>query len=330
MKLGIIGAGKIVKEVLGFINDIENIKPVAICSRPESIEKLESLSKSYGIEKVYTDYKDLLADEDIDAVYIAYPNDMHFEIMDAALDFGKNIICEKPFAANIGQAMKIFAKADRKNLYVMEAVSHRFLPNALEIKNKVKDLGKVKIISLNYSQYSSRYEDFLEEKFAPVFRLENAGGALMDINFYNIDFAVMVFGRPSDVRYFPNIEKSIDTSGVFVMDYDDFKVVCVGAKDSDAENISTIQGDAGTIEIAGPVNFCPSFTLKKICGEVEKINKNQNVSRLFYEFVAFEKMVRENDRAKIKELENTSLITAEIINQARIESGIFFPSDENF
>ncbi len=329
MKLGIIGAGKIAKEVLRFINDIENIKPVAICSRPESTKKLESLSKSYGIEKVYTNYKDLLADEDIDAVYIALPNDMHFEVMDAALDFGKNIICEKPLTANINQAIKIFAKADRKNLFVMEAVSHRFLPNALEVKNLIKDLGKIKILSLNYSQYSSRYGDFLKDKIAPVFRLENAGGALMDINFYNIDFVVTLFGRPCDVRYFPNIEKSIDTSGVFVMDYDDFKVVCVGAKDSDAENISTIQGDAGTIEIGGPVNFCPSFIIKKIGGEVEKINKNQDVSRLFYEFVAFEKIVRENDRAKIKELENISLITAEIINQARIEAGIFFPSDHS-
>ncbi len=266
MKLGIIGAGMIAQEVLTFINQIEGIDPVAIAATPRSEDKLKNLSEKYGIGEYYTDYEKLLVNPDVEVVYVALPNNLHYEVMDKALDAGKDIICEKPFAANVNQALRIFKKAESKGRIVLEAMTNRFIPNALRVKEEISKLGKIKIVSFNYSQYSSRYDRFKAGDIAPVFSLGNAGGALMDLNIYNIDYAINLFGRPKDVRYFPNIEKSIDTSGVCVLDYEDFKAVCIGAKDSSAEFLNTIQGEEGAIEIPDALNNFGSYKIKKTGG----------------------------------------------------------------
>lgn len=327
MKLGIIGAGMIAQEVLTFINQIEGIDPVAIAATPRSEDKLKNLSEKYSIDKYYTDYEELLANPDVEVVYVALPNNLHYEVMDKALDAGKDIICEKPFAANVNQALKIFKKAESQGRIVLEAMSNRFIPNAIKVKEEIAKLGKIKIVSFNYSQYSSRYDRFKADDIAPAFSLGNAGGALMDLNIYNIDYAINLFGRPKDVRYFPNIEKSIDTSGVCVLDYEDFKVVCIGAKDSSASLINTIQGEEGTIEIPDALNNFGSYKIKKTGGEYKEINENQDKSRLYYEFVEFEKIIRTRDMDRVEKLKEITLITAETLNQARIEAGIFFPAD---
>ena len=327
MKLGIIGAGMIAQEVLTFIGEIENIEVVAIAATPRSAEKLRDLSEKYGISKYYTAYEELLANPEIEVVYVALPNNLHYEVMDKALDAGKDIICEKPFTANVNQALKIFKKAETKGKIILEATSNRFIPNALRVKEEISKLGKIKIVSFNYSQYSSRYDRFKAGDIAPAFSLENAGGALMDLNIYNIDYVINLFGRPKDVRYFPNIEKSIDTSGICLLDYEDFKAVCIGAKDSSASLINTIQGEGGTIEIPGAINNFGSYKIKKTGGDYEEFNENEEKSRLYYEFVEFEKIIRARDMERVERLKEITLITAETLNQARIEAGIFFPAD---
>ena len=327
MKLGIIGAGKIAQEVLTFINEIDGIDLVAIAATPRSEDKLKKLSEEYKIDKYYTDYEKLLANEEVEVVYVALPNNLHYEVMDKALDFGKDIICEKPFAANVNQALKIFKKAEEKNLILLEAMSNRFIPNAVKVKEQLSKLGKIKIVTFNYSQYSSRYDRFKEGDIAPAFSLGNAGGALMDLNIYNIDYAVNLFGKPSDVKYYPNIEKSIDTSGVCVLDYDDFKVVSIGAKDSSASLVNTIQGEDGTIEIPDALNNFGSYKIKKTGGDYKDYNENADKSRLYYEFVAFEEIIRNRDKKRVDELKDVTLITSEVLSQARIEAGIFFPAD---
>lgn len=95
MKLGILGSGKIVKEVLPVLSQIENIDVEVIAARNE--EKLQKLSKEFNIEKYYLGIEDLLEDTDIDTVYVALPNHLHFDAMNKAIDAGKDIICEKPF-----------------------------------------------------------------------------------------------------------------------------------------------------------------------------------------------------------------------------------------
>lgn len=328
MKLGILGSGKIVKEVLPVLKEIESIEVVAIAARNE--EKLQNLCEEFAIEKYYLSIEALLADEQIDTVYVALPNNLHFDAMDKAIDAGKDIICEKPFTTNSYETEKIIEKAKEHEVMIVEAISHRFIPNAIEAKKIVDDLGDIKIVSLNYSQYSSRYDKFKEGIIEPVFSLESAGGALIDLNLYNVAFAVDTFGLPKDVKYFANIEKNIDTSGIVILDYDDFKISCIGSKDSAAPMINTIQGTKGTIEIPDALNSFEEFNLEVVGddGQYSFQFNQEGKSRLYYEFVCIEEILRTRDTKKEKELLEKTRNYMEVITKARFDANIYYPSDK--
>lgn len=327
MKLGILGSGKIVNEVLPVLEDVENIEPVAIAARNE--QKLKDLVEEFNIGKYYIGIDDLLADDEIDTVYVALPNNLHYEAMDKAIDYGKNIISEKPFTSNAYETDKIIAKAKKAGVMVVEAISHRFIPNANEVKKLIGDLGEIKIVSFNYSQYSSRYDKFKEGIIEPVFRLENSGGALIDLNLYNVAFAVDTFGLPREVKYFANIEKDIDTSGIVILDYEDFKVSCIGSKDSAAPIINTIQASEGTIEIPDALNSFGKFNLTKThASGVESFDYNLlNKSRLYYEFVEIEKIMRTKDLNKVDELLKLTQNYMDVLTRARFDANIYYPAD---
>lgn len=328
MKLGILGSGEIVKEVLPVLDQIENIDVSAIAARNE--EKLQKLARDFSIENYYTSIESLLENPEIDTIYIALPNNLHFEAMNKAIDYKKNIICEKPFTSNAYETEKIIKKAKANDLMIVEAISHRFIPNSIEAKKRIGELGDIKIVSLNYSQYSSRYDKFKEGIIEPVFSLENSGGALIDLNLYNVAFAVDVFGLPKDVRYFANIEKDIDTSGIVILDYGDFKVSSVGSKDSAAPIINTIQGTDGTIEIPDALNSFREFNIRKTKEDDKKyFNYNlEDKSRLYYEFVEIEKILRNNDKKKVYDLLNLTQNYMEVLTKARFDANIFYPADK--
>lgn len=328
MKLGILGSGKIVKEVLPVLSQIENIEVVAIAARNE--EKLEKLADEFDIEKYYIGIDDLLASPEIDTVYIALPNHLHFDAMNKAIDAGKDIICEKPFTSNLYETEQIIEKARDKDVMIVEAISHRFIPNAIETKKMIANLGDIKIVSFNYSQYSSRYDKFKAGEIEPVFSLEASGGALIDLNLYNVAFAVDTFGLPKDVKYFANIENNIDTSGIVILDYEDFKISCIGSKDSAAPMVNTIQGEEGTIEIPDALNSFGEFSLTKSHEKgISKFNYNEeNKSRLYYEFVEIEEILRAKDKNRADKLLEQTRNYMDVITRARFDANIYYPADK--
>lgn len=328
MKLGILGSGKIVKEVLPVLKKIEGIDLVAIAARNE--EKLQNLAKEFDIKKYYLSIDELLQDQDIDTVYVALPNHLHFDAMNKAIDYDKDIICEKPFTSNFYETKQIIEKAQHKDVMIVEAISHRFIPNAIETKKMINDLGEIKIVSFNYSQYSSRYDKFKAGDIEPVFSLEASGGALIDLNLYNVAFAVDTFGLPKDVKYFANIQKDIDTSGIVILDYEDFKVSCIGSKDSAAPMVNTIQGTKATIEIPDALNSFGEFNMEVVGddGQFSFQFNEEGRSRLYYEFVAIEEILRIRDRKRADELLEQTKNYMDVITRARFDANIYYPADK--
>lgn len=94
MKIGIAGNGKIVHEMIGAIKNIQDLEIVAICSRPQSRQKAEEIADKFNIAKIYTDYNQMLEDGEIDFIYVAVANSVHYEYTKKALEAGKNVICE--------------------------------------------------------------------------------------------------------------------------------------------------------------------------------------------------------------------------------------------
>lgn len=315
MKLAVLGTGKIVQEFLPMIQQVTDVELVALLSTPRSLYKAKEMQAQYQVQEVYTDYETLLGNATIDTVYVALPNHLHYQYTKAALLQGKNVICEKPFTLNAQQLQELIQIATEKRLILLEAITNQYLNNFLQIKKDLAQLGKIKIVECNYSQYSSRYDAFKEGKILPAFDPQKGGGALMDINIYNIHFVVGLFGKPEKVQYLANIERDIDTSGILVLDYGAFKAVCIGAKDSTAQIRSVIQGTDGSIEVLGATNEMPRYE-RRSKTEIEAVNVNLDKHRMYQEFAKFTEVIDQKDLAFALEQLNHSLTVMQVVDQA--------------
>lgn len=322
MNIGILGSGLIVPDFLEAASKIREYNFHGICATERSKERMEKLSKDYGIKHIYTNYDEMLDNEDIDVIYVAVPNSLHYSFTKKALLKNKNIILEKPFTSNYDEAKELAELAEEKGLYLFEAITNQYFPNYLKIKELLPELGDVKIVQLNYSQYSSRYDQFKKGNVLPVFDPKKSGGALMDLNVYNIHFVLGLFGEPKSINYFANIERGIDTSGILVLNYPTFKCVAVGAKDCKAPTSINIQGDKGYIHSDCPANVLSTFTYGSNLGKEEEFNLNTNKERLYDELVAFKDIVLNKDFEKnLKQLKH-SLNVMKILDEARKQAGI--------
>ena len=219
--------------------------------------------------------------------------------------------------------------ANKKNLMIFEAMNLHYIPAFLSLKEDLKKLGDIKIVSFNYSQYSSRYNAFKEGTILPAFDFHKAGGALMDLNIYNIHYVVGLFGKPKNVEYYPNIERKIDTSGILILDYEKFKCVCVGAKDCKAPIANNIQGSNGCIYMDTPVNVCGNFKIIMNDGNTTLINENKYDNRMVSEFIEFINAIKNHDLDMCYKMLEHSLIVSEVQTTARKKAGIVFKADIN-
>jgi predicted dehydrogenase len=160
MKLGIVGTGFIVQMVLPHLADWD-VKVVAICGTPRKLNRVNAMADEYGAIGRYVDYRELVTDAAIDTVYVAVPNSLHYDVTMAALDAGKHVICEKPLASNAKQARALADHAKELGLFLWEAVVTTRQPNFALIRDELLSrIGDIKVVSVNYSQYSSRYDAF--------------------------------------------------------------------------------------------------------------------------------------------------------------------------
>ncbi|MBX9186315.1 Gfo/Idh/MocA family oxidoreductase [Clostridium sp. K04] len=280
------------------------------------------------MKEVFYDYEELLK-SDVDTVYIALPNNLHFEFSKKALEYNKNVIVEKPITSNYKEAKILNDLAREKKLFLFEAITTEYLPNYLKVKELLPTLGDIKIVQCNYSQYSSRYNSFKEGTILPAFDPEFSGGALMDLNIYNIHYVIGLFGKPKNVEYYPNIERKIDTSGILILDYEKFKCVCVGAKDCKAPIANNIQGSNGCIYMDTPVNVCGNFKIIMNDGNTTLINENKYDNRMVSEFIEFINAIKNHDLDMCYKMLEHSLIVSEVQTTARKKAGIVFKADIN-
>lgn len=300
MKLAILGTGKIVEEVLPVLNDIDGIVLSAMLSTPKSLEKAQKLATNYAISQVSSDYQDVLNNPNIDTVYVALPNHLHYEYARKALLAGKHVICEKPFTLTLAEFEILLEVANQQQCILLEAITNQYLANFDVIKSQLSQLGDIKIVECNYSQYSSRYDAFKRGEIAPAFDPKKGGGALRDLNIYNIHLMVGLFGEPKTVHYLANKERGVDTSGMLIMDYGHFKAVCIGAKDCTAEIRTTIQGNNGFLTVNGATNTLPEVAVTLNHQKTQTFNHNQQHHRMYAEFVAFQKIIAEKDMTAAK------------------------------
>jgi predicted dehydrogenase len=273
IKWGILGCANIArKAVIPGILGAENSELYAVASR--SKEKAADFAEEFGAAKFYDDYDQLLADQEIDAVYIPLPNGLHKEWTIKAAAAGKHILCEKPLSGkNKSEAEEMFAAAQKNKVKLMEAFMYRFQPFVIKLKQMIEEgiIGEIKEIKSNFAFDISDREGDIR------LNADLDGGALNDIGCYTVNISRYLMGAvPTKVANFFQKETAagVDLSGSAVLNFEDgrFASLYYSINSYNEQDLEVI-GTEGIIRISGFFSKLEDnyFLLDKE-GKVEKIS----------------------------------------------------------
>lgn len=200
-----------------------------------------------------TDREAFYSADDIDVIYVAGPNALHFQQAKQALEHGKSVIVEKPIVQSAEEFKELEAIAADKGLIVVEAARHVFEPNFKTVREYIhKNRADLSGAELHYGQYSSKFDSYLNGDNPNVFTKEFAGGALNDLGVYLVYAAIAWFGEPTDAHYFPQkLASGVDGSGMIVLGYGDFSVYLHVSKQYNDEQSSEIYFGKHTLSLDG-------------------------------------------------------------------------------
>ena len=217
-KVGIIGAGWIANKMAEALAPSKEMCVYAIASR--SIEKAEEFAKEWNIEKAYGSYEEMVADPNVDLVYVATPHSHHFQHSMLALEHGKPVLVEKAFTANAEEAEILIRTAREKGIFITEAIWTRYMP----LSHKVKELMESGIIGEPRAITATLC--YMMEFKERILRPDLCGGALLDLGVYALNFARMYFGTDI-VRTVSNVhigETGMDMHECISLSYADGKM----------------------------------------------------------------------------------------------------------
>lgn len=243
---GILGCGKIAHPFAEGLKALPQAELLAVAS--SSAVRSNIFGEKYKVARRYHGYESLVKDPDVDIIYVATTHNFHFEHTMLALENGKAVICEKPLAINARQAREMIDFARNKRVFLMEAFWTRFLPSTLEILKWIREgrIGEVRLFKADFGYYMP---------FDPGHRSYNpelAGGALLDVGVYPLNFAFDLFGDyPESWVSLPSISSTgIDQQSAYVLKYSNGSMAVLNA----AVNVETkhdawIYGTEGSIYI---------------------------------------------------------------------------------
>lgn len=323
IKYGVIGSGWIAEEFVKGAQTVEGMCFAAMYSR--TYKKGREFAEKFGCETVYTDLEEL-AKSDIDAVYIASPNLLHYEQSKMMLEHGKHVLCEKPITITPDEFEELFSLAQSKNLIYTEAIMMMHSPLKDKVKNALGKIGKITTAHFDFSQLSSKYKALKNGENPNIFNPEMKTGCLRDLGIYCYYPAVEFFGIPEKISASAGfIETGADGYGTAVLDYPDKQVTLTYSKIGQDYLGSQIFGDEGTVTIESiskltgvKIHYSDGRT-EEVTGEVDKHILMAYEAENFYKFItAFEENKEEYFYIN-KIIFEVNKMMYEVKNQCRIK-----------
>ena len=248
---GVLGCAAIarVRTIPGLLS-ADNASLYAVASR--NLEKAQEMAAQFQAQRAYGSYEELLADPQVQAVYIPLPNSMHCEWVEKAAAAGKHILCEKPLAMDAAQAEHMFEVCRENNVLLMEAFAYRHSPLVQNVRALIEEgvIGKVLYLE-------SHLTDVLTDMSNIRMNSSLGGGAFYDMACYDINVITYLTGKePVQVKAIPqmNPEYGVDAANVMIMQFDDGALATAySSLNSYPRGYYCIVGDKGRIEV--PCNF---------------------------------------------------------------------------
>lgn len=324
IRFAVIGTNWITKQFVDAAHETGKYKLTAIYSR--SLEQAQTFANDYPVEHLFTSLEAMAQSDAIDAVYIASPNSFHFPQTQLFLRHKKHVICEKPLASNLREVEAAIETARENQVVLFEAFKTASLPNFLLLQQSLSKVGKVRKALINYCQYSSRYQRYLDGENPNTFNPAFSNGSIMDIGFYCLASAVALWGEPHGVQASASLlESGVDAHGLVVLDYGDFSVTLQHSKVSDSVLPSEIQGEEGSLVIE-KISECQKVTFVPRGGKAQDLTQPQHINTMLYEAEVFARLVETN------EVNHPGLAvsrtTAKLQTEIRRQTGVTFPADD--
>lgn len=327
VRFGIVGTGRISDWVLKGAAQDSRIKVTAVCSRTvEAAEAFVQRNTLAAGATIYTSVEEMVADPQVDAVYIGTPNQTHCEYTITALNAGKHVLCEKPLAIKAEEGRRMVEAARRSGCLLMEAMISTLNPNFTEAVARMNEIAPVRNYSSYFCQYSSKYEALKRGEVATAFKPGTAG-ALRDVGVYTLYPLVALFGRPATIT--AKIAKvstpdgDTDVYGTAHLGYDEMDATLTWSKAYDSFQPTEIAGENGNlildeIHIARKAEIIPHAA--PTSGQGPKpgrtiINEGLPLNEYYYEFKEFADLIEAGKTESDSNSLDTSLAVLEIIDK---------------
>lgn len=336
IRFGLIGTGKITEWFLHGASMDPRFEAVAICSRSD--ERAREFAANHRLRLAFSSADDMAACRDIDAVYVATPNSEHARLSILFMNHGKHVLCEKPLASNTCECRAMIESARHNRVALMEAMIATMNPNFHIVRDRLKDLGKIRRYFASYCQYSSRYDNLKRGIVANAFNPEYSTGALMDIGVYTIYPMVALFGRPSSVMATGMLlPTGVDGQGSVQFSYPDMEASVIYSKIANSYLPSEIEGEDGNIMVDSihtirNVTYIPrpeaSSGRNRERQHIE-IGQPLAFDAYYYETAEFIDTVLSGQAESATNSLAVSLTTIELMDEIRRQLHVSFPSDRH-
>lgn len=322
MKYGIIGTGWIAEAFIEGARLACDAEITAVYSRTK--ERGGEFAEKNKIESVFTDL-DAFASSDIEAVYIASPNSLHYEQSKKMLLAGKHVICEKPITVEPEELEELQTLAAKSGLIYMEAIMYMHNPVREKFRDAVEKLGRVSSAHFDFSQLSSKYPAYLRGELPNIFNPAFATGGLMDLGIYCIYPAVDIFGLPDEISAKSVfLDSGADGAGSIIFTYADKVITFTYSKLAQDRAGSQILGDKGTLKI-GSISKLTDMMLTGENGEKYSIHGDTPKARLMgFEAAAFEDFINGRQLEKYSLSSERALQVSRLMRDIRRAAGIRF------
>jgi predicted dehydrogenase len=323
LKWGVLGAGGIAKT---FVADCKaaGINMAAVASR--SLDKAKQFAADAGIDVAYGSYEQLVADPEIDIVYVATLHPTHAEHAILAINAGKHVLVEKPFTLNAREAQAVAQAAAENSVFVMEAMWTRFLPSMLRIEQIIADggIGELRALQADHSQY-------LPYTRAPrLHERELGGGALLDLGVYPVSFANRLFGKPESISARAKLtDQGVDEISSAIFTYATGAEAIVQSNFMAlGSNKATVIGSEGRIEIDSVWYEHTSFSHFNSQGDLVERYETKIAGRgMHFQALEVEQCVAANKLQSDRMSLDESIQIMQVMDEIRAQVGVQYPGE---
>lgn len=254
---GILGLGKIASTFAHDLQLTENAVIYGVASR--SAEKAKSFAEEFRALKSYGSYESLVADPDIDIVYVATPHPMHFRNTMMCLKHGKAVLCEKPMGMNADEEKAMIAEARLRKLFLMEGIWTRFMPATVKLLELIEKgaIGDILHIRADFGFRGN------PDPEARLYNKKLGGGSLLDIGLYPVYLSLLLLGAPTGIKASARMSATgVDSACAMVFDYPDRALAVLESTfEVDTPTEAFVFGSKGALKLHGQFHHARKISL---------------------------------------------------------------------